>query len=625
MVKKKTYGLCTFMFFVFFYLCAQDTPQNSKTLFGPDVISTPFVEYSGSFTADGNEVFFARSKQQWASGAMKSSIYYCSREEGQWTAPSVVSFSGKFDDGDPHITADGKTLYFISTRPSEPLPSSADIWMTQRDAEGRWVEPVRLPYPINSEQTEYGPRTDASGNLYFASDRPGGYGQGDLYRSANIKGQLRAPINMGNTLNSNFGEWNLGIDSGGKTLLFEASQRKENVSPYGDLYISFKRNGEWTIPQNVKELNTSGSDLYPYFDENSGQLVYTSSDSLKSKDTNIYGLAFQEIQKKYSDRAALPKKYLLAVNRSAHNVSVFDLKTKTLIKSISTGLGPHEIAVSKNNRFAFVANYGSYPKPHRQAITNKELKWVDTLQHSLTKIDLQDFGTTTFSLPNSPAPHGIHTNIDGSLAWITDENHGKLREIDGNSGEVLKTYPTMPGSHIVTSSIDFSKLFVSNIESNTVSVIDRTTSEVKHIQTPKGPEGLAVSPDGQSLWILCNGANKIVVMDIASEKVLGTFDSQGKFPVKMAFVNQEAWVVNVFSKDIAIFDTHSFAFKSKIPLESSPLGICADQNQVFISLPRKNLIKAFDPKSRKPLYELSGGMEQDGMLILNVIDNLLSD
>ncbi len=293
------------LLFMSFLLYGQEKPKTSKVLFEPGNISTKYVEYGATFTRDGSEMYFARSTQQWGKGDMKSTIYHAFFDGEKWSTPKIATFSGTYDDSDPHITPDNKTIYFISKRPSAAHTISSDIWKVKRKSGGGWAEPERMPNPINSEKSEYSPCTDLEGNLYFASDRLGGYGQGDLYMAPNKEERLKIPINMGDILNSETGEWNLGVSANGNTLLFEASQRKQNVSGYGDLYISFKRNDSWTIPQNIVELNTSGSDLCPFLTQHTEQLYFTSSDSLKSGDTNIYRVGFDAIRKKYEKMAQI--------------------------------------------------------------------------------------------------------------------------------------------------------------------------------------------------------------------------------------------------------------------------------------------------------------------------------
>lgn len=279
------------------------TPQ----VFEPRHISTESVEYSSTFSSSGSELYFVRSEGKWGSGSMNSSIYYSHRENGRWSAPKLAPFSGHYNDSGPHLSHDGNTLYFISKRPSEAEQLSSDIWMVEKDKNGDWGAPVRLSDPINSAATEYSPRTDHQGNLYFASTRSGGFGQGDLYMAKKEKGAFSSPVNLGSTINSDKGEWNLEISGDGKILIFEASEREENLSPYGDLYISFKRGDAWTIPQNITELNTTGSDLYPQLHENNKTLSYTSSDSLRSTNTDIYQVEFGQMYKKYKRSSVLAK------------------------------------------------------------------------------------------------------------------------------------------------------------------------------------------------------------------------------------------------------------------------------------------------------------------------------
>lgn len=277
-------------------------------VFEPENISTDAVEYSPTFSSSGSEIYFAKSNDKWGSGELKSSIYYSIRKDNKWSPPKLASFSGHHNDSDPHLTHDDETMFFISKRPSEINQISADIWMVEKNQKGEWGTPIRLNSSINSTANEYSPRTDKNGNLYFASDRPGGYGQGDLYMVRKENEKFTLPINLGNSINTDKGEWNLEISGDGELIIFEASERVQNLSSYGDLYISFNLNNKWTIPQNIKELNTTGSDLYPHLTNRENILYYTSSDSLKSTNTDIYFIDFKTIYDNYKQTSILPEK-----------------------------------------------------------------------------------------------------------------------------------------------------------------------------------------------------------------------------------------------------------------------------------------------------------------------------
>ena len=300
MLRQAKILKCSLYFFLF---CCTDykNPQAAvPVIFELGKVSTQDVEYGFSLSDSGKEAYFTRSADPWGTPNANSAIYFTIFQKGQWAKPQIVSFSGQAKDSDPHLSADGKTLYFISNRQSKDSPvPSADIWKVERSATGVWDAPVRLDDAINSEFDEYSPRTDSLGNLYFASNRPGGYGQGDLYVAFKSPSGWDPPVNLGPKINTAQGEWNLEISKDGNTLFFEASGRPQNASSYGDLYLSFKQHGQWTPPQNLTTLNTSGSDLSPEWREKTYTLYYASSDSLSGSATHIYVVDFKKAYQQY--------------------------------------------------------------------------------------------------------------------------------------------------------------------------------------------------------------------------------------------------------------------------------------------------------------------------------------
>jgi hypothetical protein len=75
-------------------------------------------------------------------------------------------------------------MYFISTRSENGVEQTElDIWRVDRDASGTWGAPARLPEPVNSAGAEWFPRPGPDGWLYFGSNRPGGFGGNDIWRT----------------------------------------------------------------------------------------------------------------------------------------------------------------------------------------------------------------------------------------------------------------------------------------------------------------------------------------------------------------------------------------------------------------------------------------------------------
>lgn len=137
----------------------QKPPGIKPEIFAPGIISTDRPEFCITFSNDGKECYFQRGRQ----------ILVTREENGLWTPPKIASFSGKYPDGDPFLSPDGKTLFFTSERPihKEDIPKSdTDIWYVQRDGK-KWSAPFHLGNQINTEHHERTPSVALDRTLYF--------------------------------------------------------------------------------------------------------------------------------------------------------------------------------------------------------------------------------------------------------------------------------------------------------------------------------------------------------------------------------------------------------------------------------------------------------------------------
>ena len=185
-----------------------------------------------------------------------------------------MSFSGEFNDDDPFVSPDGQWLYFVSDRPTSNYDFVADtnIW---RYHLGGNHKPELVP--VNSDASEYSPVVTRSGSVYFASDRAGGMGGGDIYRARPTTGGFEMPELLGPTINSKHGEWNLWVSEDEREMIFEASSRPSNVSIPGDLYYSWRTKTGWSAAIPVAPLNTTNSDLMARLHPDDKTLYYTSA------------------------------------------------------------------------------------------------------------------------------------------------------------------------------------------------------------------------------------------------------------------------------------------------------------------------------------------------------------
>lgn len=235
------------------------TPLTQPTIFGAGIISTGDYDTHPAFTPDGRTLYFLRSTPNFNLWTILVSRFV----KGRWSTPEVAPFSGQYSDADPFITADGSRLYFISNRPApERTTPNLDIWIMDKTADA-WGEPKNLGAPINSPGSEWYPTLSSNGTIYFGSDREGGKGRTDIYRSRLVNGKYLEAENLGAAINTQFNEFEPLIAPDESFLVFMGGGRADGHGGF-DLYISYNRNGEWSKPENLGDkINSVGNEYSP--------------------------------------------------------------------------------------------------------------------------------------------------------------------------------------------------------------------------------------------------------------------------------------------------------------------------------------------------------------------------
>ena len=252
---------------------AADKPLSEPTVFGEGIISTGSFDSHPAFTPDGKTLYFLRSTPNFNLWTILVSRF----ENGRWNTPEVAPFSGQYADADPFITPDGSHFYFISNR---PVPGKSkpdlDIWVMEKTRDG-WSEPKNLGGPVNSSGNEWYPTLAANGTIYFGSDREGGKGRTDIYRSRLVGGKYTDPENLGDVINTQANEFEALIAPDESFLILMAGGRPEARGGF-DLYISYNRSGSWTKPENLGDkINSSGNEYSPAISPDGKYFFWTSA------------------------------------------------------------------------------------------------------------------------------------------------------------------------------------------------------------------------------------------------------------------------------------------------------------------------------------------------------------
>jgi YVTN family beta-propeller protein len=254
---------------------------------------------------------------------------------------------------------------------------------------------------------------------------------------------------------------------------------------------------------------------------------------------------------------------LVVLNKSDASASLIDPGSRVARTTASTGVGPHEVAVSPDGAFAVVADYGEQQPGS-----------------TLTVIDLAgNAPPRKIDLGEPRRPHGIEFE-DARHVIVTAEQSRAILRVDVAEGRLVDVFPTQQNvSHMVVLTPDGERAFVANIGSSSVTVIDLASGQVvKQVSTGAGSEGIAITPDGREVWVGNRAGDTLSVIDARSLEVVATLPC-AKFPIRIKITpdGEHALVSCAQSGDVAVFDVAKRVELRRISMAIDAVANTADR------------------------------------------------
>jgi outer membrane protein OmpA-like peptidoglycan-associated protein/tetratricopeptide (TPR) repeat protein len=212
------------------------------------VVNSPQDEYSPLISADGKKMIFTSNRGEPIKGAPHpEDIYATHLKNGIWEAPIKLgsSINTSENDAAASLSPDGKTMFLYYE------VGGGDVYTSNFDGTN-WSKPAPLNRNINTSQYwETCASVSPDGKrLYFASNRPDGYGELDLYVSElDSKGQWGKAANLGPLINTPGNDDSPSIHFDGSTLYFSSDGHPRMGN--SDIFVTELKNGKWTKPENI--------------------------------------------------------------------------------------------------------------------------------------------------------------------------------------------------------------------------------------------------------------------------------------------------------------------------------------------------------------------------------------
>lgn len=226
---------------------------------------------------------FSKRVHTWTGNAFTNIYSADIQEDGTLANPKKYSksISTKFNESTPVITSDGKTMYFTKNNYNSgkrgfnnDRTTLLKIYRAEL-VNDKWENVTELPFNSNEFNTAH-PVLDASEKtMYFASDRPGGFGESDIWKVEINENGFGTPVNLGEQINTDGRETFPFISSDDE--LYFATDGRPGLGGL-DVFVSkIKKDGTFTKPQNVGAPINSSLDDFAFLINNQKQIGYFSS------------------------------------------------------------------------------------------------------------------------------------------------------------------------------------------------------------------------------------------------------------------------------------------------------------------------------------------------------------
>ncbi|SHH93618.1 Tetratricopeptide repeat-containing protein [Chryseolinea serpens] len=238
-----------------------------------DTVNCFVLQYFPALTADQKQLIFTRRATNDPNDT-EDLVVSKKDERGRWTTPVSISknINTRLNEGTCTISADGRKLIFTSCAGRDGI-GSCDLYESRKIGED-WTVPTNLGRNVNSAEWESQPSLSADGRtLYFVSDRRAGLGRRDIWISTlGDDGKWMKAVNAGKSINSQYDEMSPFIHANNRTLFF-ASNGLPGFGGY-DIFFVEKDSSQWSAPRNFGAPLNDHDDQYSLFITADGKKGY---------------------------------------------------------------------------------------------------------------------------------------------------------------------------------------------------------------------------------------------------------------------------------------------------------------------------------------------------------------
>ena len=327
---------------------------------------------------------------------------------------------------------------------------------------------------------------------------------------------------------------------------------------------------------------------------------------------------------------------VLALSKSDHTVALVDPATLQVLDRLPSGPDPHEIAASDDGKLAYISNYGG----------------LDSALHTISVVDLVARKVLpAIDLGALRSAHGLA--FAGGELYFTAETNKVIGRYDPATQQVDWILGTgQDRTHMIFVSPDLGRVVTANVNSGTISIIERITLQhegdgppprdgahgpsgtpglppggprltwrITNVPAGHGAEGFDVSPDGKEIWAANARDATVTIISVADREAVQTVPIPVKGANRLKFTPDGKRVMisglgaGPSDASLVVIDaaTHNEVKRLNLGGGSAGILMAPDGSRAFVAVSTADKIAVIDLKTLEVIGQIFAGKQPDGL------------
>ncbi|CAM2769359.1 DUF5074 domain-containing protein [Legionella worsleiensis] len=275
---------------------------------------------------------------------------------------------------------------------------------------------------------------------------------------------------------------------------------------------------------------------------------------------------------------------LAVVEENSDHVSFYNVKNGKQSGSLKVGFLPHEIAITKDGKTAYVSNFGIRDYDSGSGTPGASISVID-IPNRLEKYRLYTFDPAEnheYSEIDS-APHGVKLRppLEKQL-YVNVEKGNKILVFDVDNKSIIKKINVSPNTHNLFFSQDGKTLWLMAGKDGVIRIDPDSGQVTGTFNLPTPVRGLKYTSDNRSLMV--SAVNQIVFIDPETLTVQKQFTNLGVGPILYSDITLDQKYIlapAAFDHQVVVLDVDSGKVIKRLVTGLNPINVLVSPDEPF--------------------------------------------